>query len=126
VLAESAGLDTHYSLPRTNLTPELKRDLQLINMRAVLDPKRMYKKQGKFKIPDYSQVGTIVEGPTDFFNSRLTNKERKHTLVDETLAAEAASGRFKRKYHELQDRKKSGKKSFYKALVAKRRKVRTG
>jgi seryl-tRNA synthetase len=95
-------------------------------MRAVLDPKRMYKKEGRFKIPQYSQVGTIVEGPTDFFNSRLTNRERKRTLVDETLAAEAESGRFKRKYRELQGRKKSGKKTFYKTLVARRQKARAG
>ena len=29
-----------YNLPRTSLTPELKRDLQLLKMRSVLDPKR--------------------------------------------------------------------------------------
>jgi hypothetical protein len=90
-------------------------------MRAVLDPKRMYKKQGKFKIPEFSQVGMIVEGPTDFFSSRLNNRDRKRTLVEETLASEAVSGRFKRKYQEVQDKKRSGKKTFYKALMAKRR-----
>jgi hypothetical protein len=117
----SAGLQSHFNLPRTKLTPELKRDLQLLNMRAVLDPKRMYKKQGKFKIPEYSQLGTIVEGPTDFFSARLNNRDRKRTLVEETLASEASSGRFKRKYDEVQAKKRSGKKSFYKDLMAKRK-----
>ncbi|KAF2405165.1 Fcf2-domain-containing protein [Trichodelitschia bisporula] len=111
-----------YNIPRTNLTTELKRDLQLLNMRSVLDPKRMYKKQGKFKIPEYSQVGQIVEGPTEFYSARLRNKDRKETFVEDALAGEVETGRFKRKYEEVQTKKTSGKKAFYKALKAKRSK----
>jgi hypothetical protein len=114
-------LSDWYNLPKTELTPQLKRDLQLLNMRAVLDPKRMYKKQGKFKVPEYSQVGVLVEGPTEFFSGRLQNKDRKGTFVDEALATEASNGRFKKKYGEVQMSKTSGKKAFYKALKAKRR-----
>jgi hypothetical protein len=102
------------------VTPELKRDLQLIHMRGTLDPKRMYKRPGKFKIPEYSQVGRIVEGPTEFFSSRLTNKERKRTLVDEALDAEATSGKLKKRYQEVQKKQRSGKKAFYKELKARR------
>lgn len=93
-------------------------------MRAVLDPKRMYKRQGKFKIPEYSQVGTIVEGPTDFFGGRLNRKERRQTFVGEVLEKEKESGgRFKRKYDELQVKKRSGKKGSWKERVQKRRKM---
>src|ERR1700761_3305913 len=105
-------LSTHFDLPRTNLTPELKRDLQLLHMRDVLDPKRQYKKQGKFKIPEYSQVGTIVEGPTEFFSSRLSKQDRNRTFVEEALANESKSGRFKARYSDAQARKKSGKKDY--------------
>ncbi|KAF2671215.1 Fcf2-domain-containing protein [Microthyrium microscopicum] len=118
-----AGLSTHFDLPRTKITPELKRDLQLLSMRAVLDPKRMYKKQGKFKIPEYSQVGTIVEGPTEFFSARIKKRDRNESFVGETLKAEKNTGRFERKYEELQTKKRSGKKGFYKSLLAKRRKI---
>jgi len=90
-------------------------------MRSVLDPKRMYKKQGKFKIPEYSQVGTLIEGPTEFYSARLANRDRKQTLVEEVLGGEKQSGRFKKKYNEIQDKKRSGKKAFYKALKAKRK-----
>ncbi|KAH8600823.1 Fcf2 pre-rRNA processing-domain-containing protein [Bisporella sp. PMI_857] len=110
-----------YNLPKTTLTPELKRDLQLLHMRGVLDPKRHYKKEGsKPKIPEFSQVGTIIEGPTEFLTGRLTNKERKRTLVEEILETEKSSGRFKNKYGEIQVAKTSGKKDYYKALKAKR------
>lgn len=81
----------------------------------------MYKKAGKFKIPEYSQVGILVEGPTEFFNGRIQNKDRKNTFVDDALATEAKTGRFKKKYGEVQVSKTSGKKAFYKALKAKRK-----
>ncbi|THW32235.1 rRNA-processing protein FCF2 [Aureobasidium pullulans] len=110
-----------YNMPRTDLTPELKRDLQLLKMRNVLDPHRHYKKDGgKMRPPEYSQVGTIVEGPTEYFSGRLNNKDRKKTFVDEVLSSEKDTGRFKRKYGDIQTSKTSGKKSYYKALQAKR------
>jgi len=31
-------------------------------------------------------VGTIIEGPTEYFSGRLKKKERKQTIVDEILA----------------------------------------
>lgn len=90
-------------------------------MRNVLDPHRHYKKDnGKLKAPEYSQVGTIVEGPTEFFSARLQNRDRKETLVEEVLGGEQQSGRFKRKYGDIQVAKTSGKKAYYKVLKSKR------
>lgn len=90
-------------------------------MRNVLDPKRHYRKEtGKSQAPEFSQIGTIIEGPTEFYSARLTKKERKKTLVDEILEAERESGRFKRKYDEIQKGKASGKRGYYNALRAKR------
>jgi hypothetical protein len=104
------------------MTPELKRDLQLIKMRDILDPHRHYKKDGgKLKAPEYSQVGTIIEGAAEFWSGRIENKQRKRTFAEEVLAGEHETKRFKRKYGELQNRKTSGKKAFYKDLKAKRR-----
>ena len=107
-------------MPRTNLTPELKTDLRLLQMRSVLDPHRHYKKTSKASIPQYSQVGTIMEGPTEFLTSRLPNKERKRTFVEEVLANETSTGRFKSKYNDVQASKTSGRKAFYQKLKAKR------
>jgi hypothetical protein len=91
-------------------------------MRSVLDPKRFYKKESsKASVPEFSQVGTIIEGPTEFFTARLTNKERKRTLVEEVLQSEKNSGRFKSKYNEIQESKTSGKKAHYKKMKAIRR-----
>lgn len=33
-----------------------------------------------------AQIGTVIEGPTEYFSGRLTKKQRKQTIVDEILA----------------------------------------
>ncbi|MCJ1287607.1 hypothetical protein MMC26_006959 [Xylographa opegraphella] len=117
---ETAGPDW-LNLPRTNLTHDLKRDLQLLKLRSVLDPRRHYKKDNiSVKAPEFSQVGTIVEDPTEFFSARLQNKDRRGTLLEEVMVGEASSGRFKSKYNEVQLAKRSGRKAHYKMLKAKR------
>ncbi|KAJ5246933.1 hypothetical protein N7468_001916 [Penicillium chermesinum] len=112
-----------FNLPRTEMTPEFKRDLQLLRMRSVLDPKRHYKKESaKAKAPEFSQVGTIIEGPTEFFRGRIAKKDRKKTFVAEAMALERENGRFRSKYDDIQQSKQSGKKAFYNNLRAKRNK----
>ncbi|GIK06530.1 hypothetical protein Aspvir_002180 [Aspergillus viridinutans] len=120
----TAGADW-FHLPKTELTTELKRDLQLIRMRSVLDPKRHYKKEGgKAQPPKYSQLGTIIEGPTEFFSGRIAKKDRKKTFVEDALASERETKRFASKYREIQSSKQSGKRSFYNNLRAKRNRQR--
>lgn len=110
-------------MPKTDLTPQLRRDLQLLKMRNVLDPKRHYKKDNsRNDVPEYSQVGTVIEGATEFYSSRIKNKDRKQTILEEVAAQEQDGGRFNRKYQEIVTSKASGKKNFYKALMAKRSK----
>lgn len=106
-------------MPKTEITPEIKRDLQVIRLRNVLDRKRHYKK-GDLKDPTYFQVGTVIEGPTEFFSSRLTKRERKQTIVDELLADEDARGYYKRRFMEVQSRTQSGGKKHFKKQKAKR------
>ena len=122
VKAASAGSDW-FDLPKTTVTPELKRDLQLLRMRSILDPKRHYKKADTNRrslIPEFSQLGTIVEGPTEFFSGRLGKKERKKSFVDDVLSRPDTMDRFKRRYNDVQDSKSSGKKAYYQRLKAQR------
>lgn len=96
-------------------------DVKLLGMRSVLDPKRHYRKENfNPQGPKYSQIGTIIEGPTEYFSARLRNKERKQTIVDEVMAGEKETGRFKREYLKRQIAKTSGRKKFYQELKAKR------
>ena len=112
-----------FDMPKTELTPQLKRDLQMLEMRSVLDPHRHYKKDNrKGKVPSFSQPGTVIEGPTDWYTGRVNKKDRAKNFVDEAMTTEKQTGRFKRKYGEIQEAKTSGKKAHYKKLLAKRQK----
>uniref|UniRef100_A0A804LPL8 Uncharacterized protein n=1 Tax=Zea mays TaxID=4577 RepID=A0A804LPL8_MAIZE len=56
-------------------------------LRHIIDLKRHFKRAGKSKVvPKYFQVGTVVEPASEFYSSRLKNRERKATLVDELLS----------------------------------------
>lgn len=110
-----------FTLPKPEMTAEVKRDLMIIKHRAALDPKRHYKKE-KWQAPERFSIGTIIEGPTEFFSSRLKNKERKNTMLETLMADDKTNKYFKRKYTEVQQKKTSGKKAHYRGVKDKRRK----
>ncbi|KAI3392210.1 hypothetical protein diail_6071, partial [Diaporthe ilicicola] len=120
---DNAGAAWNY-MPRTNIDdPKVKRDIQLLRMRGIVDRKKFFKKDSrKDPFPAFSQVGTLVGGPIEQQNGRLTRKERKRTLVEEVLATGEADGKFKDRYAKIQEKKMSGKKGHYKKLMAARRK----
>jgi hypothetical protein len=45
-----------FDMPAPVVTPELKRDLQLLKLRNVLDPKRFYKRDGDRGLPKFFQA----------------------------------------------------------------------
>lgn len=96
-------------MPATELTEEVKRDLEIIQMRSVLDPKHFYKKNDLKALPKYFQVGKVLPNPLDYYNERGEKKTKKKTIVDE-LMADAQFQKFnKRKYTEIvQEKQKSG------------------
>lgn len=64
-----------------------------------------------------------MDSPLDFYNNRLTKKERKKTLVDELLADAEFQKYNKRKYKEIMEQKqKTHYKSWRKAKNLKKKK----
>lgn len=97
-------------MPATEITDELKHDMEIIQMRSVLDPKHFYKKNDLKVLPKYFQVGTVQSSPLDYYNERGERKNKKKTIVDE-LMADAQFQRYnKRKYTEIQleEKRRSG------------------
>ena len=85
------------------LSPETKRELDIIAMRHNLDPKRHYKASDWRKgIPQKAQIGTVIADAADFYSSRLTRRERPKSLVDELLRNEKFRKRSKQKYLQIQ------------------------
>ncbi|KAK1418581.1 hypothetical protein QVD17_27726 [Tagetes erecta] len=99
-----------FDMPAPTLTADLKKDLKLIKLRNVIDPKRHYKK-GDSKLntfPKYFQVGTVVEPVSEYFTSRLTKRERKPTLADELLSDQSLKDYRKRKVREIEEKNRPG------------------
>ncbi|KAL9595802.1 MAG: hypothetical protein Q9219_006217 [cf. Caloplaca sp. 3 TL-2023] len=112
-----------YHLPAMNPSHELKQDLRLLKMRSTWDPKRHYKSDnGRPLVPNYAQIGTILEGPAEYYSSRISKRDRKRTFLEAILAADEGSGRFQSKYTEIQSSKTSGRRAFYDRLKRKRSK----
>ncbi|WOL11411.1 rRNA-processing protein fcf2 [Canna indica] len=98
-----------FDMPAPSITPEIKKDLEILKLRHVIDPKRHFKKEGKSKsLPKYFQVGTVIEPASEFFSGRLTKKERKTTLADELLHDDALKSYRKRKIQEIEETHRPG------------------
>nr|CAG4650583.1 EOG090X0GO7 [Sida crystallina] len=93
--------DQWFGLPATEMTEEKLRDLEVIQMRSILNPKQFYKKNDLKVVPKYFQVGRVVDQAADFYNSRVPRKDRKKTLVDELMADANFQKYNKRKYADI-------------------------
>ena len=103
----TAGADWGHMRAPT-LTTELKRDLLVVKMRNVLDPKRFYRSSDDGKgLPKYFQMGTLVEGATD--QNKLTRKQRKGTMVEELLSDDAVRKRAKSQFLKFQAETMAGR-----------------
>uniref|UniRef100_A0A914XH88 Fcf2 pre-rRNA processing C-terminal domain-containing protein n=1 Tax=Plectus sambesii TaxID=2011161 RepID=A0A914XH88_9BILA len=90
-----------FGLPATELTEDIKRDLEVIQMRDSLDTKTHYKSNDRPVLPKYFQVGRILEHKADFYNSRVSMKNRKKSIVDELLADANFQRQNKRRYDDI-------------------------
>eukprot|EP01039_Chlorochromonas_danica_P002416 gene2416-2649_t len=101
-----------FDLKPMKMDEKLQQDIDLIRMRNFLDPKRFYKNPDK--IGNVVHVGTVVEGPTEYKTARLSNRERKQTIVQEVLADSQLRSYNKRTFLNIQETK-SKKRKFFKA-----------
>ena len=92
-----------FNMRPTPLSQELKHDWQLIRNRNYLDPKRFYKSlDTSLSGAAFCQQGTVVEGPTEYYSSRLTKKQRGTNLVEEVLADASLSDYARNQYRKRQ------------------------
>uniref|UniRef100_A0A7S4MJG8 Fcf2 pre-rRNA processing C-terminal domain-containing protein n=1 Tax=Vannella robusta TaxID=1487602 RepID=A0A7S4MJG8_9EUKA len=110
-----------FNLPATSVTPELRKDLQVLQMRNYIFKDKFYKKADP--LPKYFQVGTVVESSADFYSSRLTRKQRANTFVDELLKDSEFKKYTKKKFMEIKKQRASGGKVSYRNKVNKRKPI---
>lgn len=106
-----------YNIPATEMTEELRQDMEVIQMRSVLDPKHFYKKNDMKVLPKYFQVGTVLPSPLDRHNERGVRVSKKRSLVDELLEDAEFQQFNKRKYNEVMvEKSRHGFKKAYKKM----------
>ena len=80
-MAETAGKNWGY-MPKVELTEEIKRDLKAIQYRTHIFRDKFYKKNDSKKLPEFFQIGTVVDGPGDLPDERLKKRERKGGIAE--------------------------------------------
>jgi len=118
--AETAG-PKWFNMQATPMTPELERELQLLKMRSVLDPKRHYKRDSGKTIPQFFQVGTMVDSAQDFYSSRVPRKQKNKSTVDQLLQDQDRRQYFKQKFVGIQEKKSAGRQKHFKQTKQKRK-----
>jgi hypothetical protein len=83
-----------FDMRPTPMSKQLAHDLQVLKSRAVIDPKRFYKKtetphNDKHPTMPLLQMGTVVAGPMEGSTQRLTKSQTRATLADQILAHES-------------------------------------
>jgi hypothetical protein len=70
----------------TPMSSQLASDIAVVRNRQYLNPNRFYKSSdlSKSKNP-VIQLGTVIEGNTEYRASRLTKKERRTNITDEFM-----------------------------------------
>lgn len=116
-----------YNIPATEVTEEIKNDLDVLRMRRVLDSKHVYKHNDMEILPKFFQIGKVTEGAADFYNGRIPKAQRKQTLVEELLADAEFKAYQKKKYKEIVDdsRNKKFRKAYKKLQRQKKREKKT-
>ncbi|OMH82769.1 Deoxynucleotidyltransferase terminal-interacting protein 2 [Zancudomyces culisetae] len=109
-----------------HISDNVKRDLHLLKLRNVLDPKRFYKKgvdHKRAEIPKYFEIGTIVQGNAEFYSSRIPRKQVKSTFAEEILASRDSVKYLKRRFNEIQtSNQKNGRKNYKNAQKLRNKK----
>ena len=108
-------------MPIQELSEEAKDAVRAIQLRSFVNPKKFFKKNELTKFPKFFQVGTVVAGPTDFKDRKLTRKERKQGVADELLADDERIAYSKGKFKEIQAEREdiSRKKMIMKKAIKK-------
>ncbi len=71
--------------------------------RDALNPAAFYKKSAQ-RLPEYFQVGTVIQGATEFYSSRLSKQQRGRTFAEELLHDGDVKFTLKKRFTKLQAR----------------------
>lgn len=112
--APARDTEDWWKIPEAKMTPELRRDLVLLENRAHLDPKRFYKSTGtgrkRGQLPTRVQTGVVVAAAHEYLSGRLTNRERKKSFADEIFSDSRLMDSTRRRFMKSQELRQESKR----------------
>eukprot|EP01103_Thecamoeba_quadrilineata_P007588 TRINITY_DN17441_c0_g1_i1.p1 TRINITY_DN17441_c0_g1~~TRINITY_DN17441_c0_g1_i1.p1 ORF type:complete len:194 (+),score=40.44 TRINITY_DN17441_c0_g1_i1:38-619(+) len=106
---ENSSLKNWYGMEKPTMTPELERDITIIHNRPYIFKNRHYAKPDSDKLPQHFEMGTVIEGPTDWYSGRLTKKERSQSITESFMKDPEFMNYAERKYEQITKRNKTQK-----------------
>ena len=97
-----AGPGWHH-IPERELTPDQRRELKLLKLRGAMDPKQHYRAADSSKLPTRFHVGTVIEGPAEYYSGRLSRRERRPNFTQQVLGDDAVRAYAKRKFRSINE-----------------------
>lgn len=98
--AVTAG-DDWFGMKAPEMTDEVKRDLEVMQMRRALFRDHQYKRRATDKKPEHFSLGTVIEGSGEFYSSRLNRRDRAKSLVDELIKDASFQRNAKQRYERI-------------------------
>ena len=93
-----------FNMPAGKLTPENKMHFLMLKYRHMLYRDYKPTKVKDDYIPEYFQMGTIIEGPTEFYSDRLTKRQRHSSWANQYLNTQSTKEWLEEKTKRAQNR----------------------
>merc|ERR1712110_294245 len=74
-----------YGMKKVEMTEDLKKDLQILQLRTQIDPKSHFKRNLIRKMPKFFQIGTVISGRDEGASYRIRRKGIQKSLLDEHI-----------------------------------------
>lgn len=106
----SAAKNEPSDLKSSRMTDELKRDIQLLNMRNTLDPTHRYKSGQTVGDKKFVQYGTVVESSYEYYsNGGPSTKSRSRSLLDSLMEDQELKQSIKAKAAQIESSRRARK-----------------
>lgn len=95
-----------FNMPAPEMTPEVKADLEAVQLRRYINPKIFYKKKDVDQLPKYFQIGTVLPSPDEPKSLHIEKDRKRKSLVEQMLMEDEAKQFSRRKLVTIEAAKK--------------------
>lgn len=95
-----------FNMSAPELTPEVKADLEAVQLRRYINPKIFYKKKDVDQLPKYFQIGTVLPSPEEPRSLQVGKDRKRKSLVEQMLMEDEERQFSRRKLETIQAAKK--------------------